>query len=383
MMAKKLNFNKITSTKLLISALFIIVLYILLSAHNFYDFIIFNTILWLKITILEFLIFLLLFSTSLLINKYLIKKQKYLKYVFLLLYIIYRIVHVIVLIDDFEKLIIASYIDFFMIIFSLMFLSNSLLCILSFFFLLKYLLLFYFYPSYYLDELIFAFNTAVLVSILILFTLKFLVRTFKSEYEMRIKDIILLMMEILELKDPYTKGHSERVAEYATILAEESRIYTKKDLENFYLACLLHDVGKIGIPDEILNKDSHLTNEEYSVIKKHSLLGAKLLNNLSFTPLFIHEHRSIIRSHHEKWDGSGYPDGLKGHEIPLNVRIVSIADAFDAMTSTRSYRNALSAEEAYKRIIEGAGTQFDPSLIETFQKVYPKWIELLKNKYNE
>jgi len=111
-----------------------------------------------------------------------------------------------------------------------MFLSNSLLCILSFFVLLKYLLLFYFYTSYYLDELIFAFNTAVLVSILILFTLKFLVRTFKSEYEIRIKDIILLMMEILELQDPYTKGHSERVAEYATILAEESRIYTKKDL---------------------------------------------------------------------------------------------------------------------------------------------------------
>ena len=383
MRTMKFNFNKIASTKLLISGLFIIVLYILLSAHIFYDLIIFNTILSLKITILEFLIFLLLFSTFLLINTYLIKKQKYLKYVFLVLYIIYRIVHDIVLIDDFEKLIIASYIDFFMIIFSLMFLSISFLCFLSFFVLLKYLILFYFYPAYYLDELIFAFNTAVLVSIVILFTLQFLVRTFKSEYEIRIKDNILLMMEILELKDPYTKGHSERVAEYATILAEESRIYTKKDLENFYLACLLHDVGKIGIPDEILNKDSHLTNEEYSVIKKHSLLGAKLLNNLSFTPPFIHEHRSIIRSHHEKWDGSGYPDGLKGHEIPLNARIVSIADAFDAMTSTRSYRNALSAEEAYKRIIEGAGTQFDPSLIETFQKVYPKWIELLKNKNNE
>jgi len=377
MLKKNLSFKKgivkIESTKLFIGLLFI-----LLLTHIFYDFKILNSRLSIKIIILKSLFFFLIFFTSLLINKYLIKiqKQKYLKYVLLVICMVYLIVNDFVLLNEFDKYKIEPYIDFFMIIFSPIFLSIWFICILSLFILLKYFIVIYFFHAYYLGELIFALITAIFVSVLILFTLKFLIRTVEVKYETRLKEEILLTMEILELKDPYTKGHSERVAKYAKIFAKESQKYTKKTLENFYFACLVHDIGKIGIPDKILNKNSHLTNDEFSIIKKHSLLGSKLLNSLSFT----NENQSIIRSHHEKWDGSGYPDGLKGDEIPLNARIVSIADAFDAMTSTRSYRNALSAEEAYKRIIAGAGTQFDPNLIETFKKVYPKWVKHLKNK---
>uniref|UniRef100_UPI00101E9953 HD-GYP domain-containing protein n=1 Tax=Bacillus albus TaxID=2026189 RepID=UPI00101E9953 len=202
-----------------------------------------------------------------------------------------------------------------------------------------------------------------------------LMKQITLSYQKQMKETMLLVMETLELKDSYTKGHSERVANYAKILAKETGKYDEKALNMFYFACLLHDVGKIGISDEILNKDSTLTNEEYNIIKGHTLLGIKVVKNLSLSE----ENESIIRSHHEKWDGSGYPDGLKKEQIPLGARIVSIADAFDAMTSTRSYRYALPPEEAYKRIIKGAGTQFDPHLIEIFKRVYPIWIKIMRN----
>ncbi|PGZ57371.1 hypothetical protein COE58_25855 [Bacillus cereus] len=193
--------------------------------------------------------------------------------------------------------------------------------------------------------------------------------------EKKVEEIIQSIMNILGLKDHYTKGHSERVAKYSKILAKKSNQYDEAALSNFYFASLLHDIGKLGISNKILNKTTYLTNDEYNVIKTHPKLGVKLIKSLSLNE----EGESVIRSHHERWDGSGYPDGLKNNEIPYGARIVSLADTFDAMTSTRAYRPALSPEEAYKRIIEGAGTQFDPELVEDFKMVYPSWIRILES----
>ncbi|MCU4733704.1 HD-GYP domain-containing protein [Bacillus cereus] len=184
---------------------------------------------------------------------------------------------------------------------------------------------------------------------------------------------ILILMKFLEIKDPYTKRHCERVAKYAKLLAKETNLYNKEALDDFYLACLLHDIGKIGVPDEILNKKGPLSKDEYHIIKTHTELGFLLSVIFEFSAIY----KETIRSHHEKWDGTGYPDGLKKTEIPLSARIVSLADAFDAMTSTRVYRRSLSPEAAYKLMLKGAGTQFDPALVKTFKIVYPLWSTLI------
>ncbi|HYK73883.1 MAG TPA: HD-GYP domain-containing protein, partial [Pseudoneobacillus sp.] len=176
----------------------------------------------------------------------------------------------------------------------------------------------------------------------------------------------------LEMKDPYTRGHSERVAQYALLLAEETGRYSNEELKSFNYACLLHDIGKIQISDNILMKPDKLTEEEYMIVQSHPADGEEVVKDVEGLKGYL----SVIRSHHERWDGQGYPDHLKEEETPLLARIVSIADAFDAMTSSRSYRAALPIDEAYKRIIAGKGTQFDPKLVEIFEKVFPSWKEL-------
>jgi len=184
----------------------------------------------------------------------------------------------------------------------------------------------------------------------------------------------ILIKDLLRLQDTYTNEHSERVAVYATILAKETKQFDQDALNKLYNSCLLHDIGKIGIPNEILNKTtSPLTQKEYDVIKTHPQIGVDLLKMFPS----INADFSIIRSHHEKWNGSGFPDGLKRSEIPLSARIVSIADAFDSMTSTRSYRKAMDPKEAYNRIIEGKGNQFDPELVNIFQKIYSSWVKIM------
>ncbi|MBC7337963.1 MAG: HD-GYP domain-containing protein, partial [Clostridia bacterium] len=127
-------------------------------------------------------------------------------------------------------------------------------------------------------------------------------------------------------------------------------------------ACILHDIGKIGVPGRILDKPGRLTDEEYEIVKRHPVLGEELLKEVPF----LREISLLVRWHHERWDGRGYPDGLKGYEIPLESRIMAIADAFDAMTSDRPYRRALSKEEAIAQIRGGMGTQFDPVLASEF-----------------
>ncbi|RHW41501.1 HD domain-containing protein [Neobacillus notoginsengisoli] len=200
------------------------------------------------------------------------------------------------------------------------------------------------------------------------------VNAVKTSYDQQLIGIVKGVISTLELKDPYTRGHSERVAAYALILAKEIGKFNKEELKMFNYACLLHDIGKVHIPDNILMKPTSLTKEEYEIIKSHTEVGERAVENVDGLQGSI----SVIRSHHERWDGKGYPDQLQGKDIPYLARITAVADAFDAMTSSRSYRDALPPEEAYKRIIEGKGTQFDPDLVEVFKEVYPSWEKVHK-----
>lgn len=196
------------------------------------------------------------------------------------------------------------------------------------------------------------------------------VRAISNSYDNQLEGIVKGVIATLELKDPYTRGHSERVAMYALILAQQIGELSKEEQKSFYHACLLHDIGKVHIPDSILMKPGKLSFEEFEIIKSHPEVGAEAVKDVDG----IKASLCVIRSHHERWDGKGYPDQLKGEQIPLLARVTAIADAFDAMTSSRSYRAALPVDEAYNRIIIGAGSQFDPVLVEEFKKVYPTWI---------
>ncbi|WP_251554198.1 HD-GYP domain-containing protein [Neobacillus muris] len=197
------------------------------------------------------------------------------------------------------------------------------------------------------------------------------VRALSRNYDNKLEGIVKGVIATLELKDPYTRGHSERVANYACSLAEQLGQFKKEQLKSFYHACLLHDIGKVNIPDSILIKPGKLTKEEFDVIKTHPVVGAEAVKDVDG----IKESICVILSHHERWDGKGYPNQLKGENIPLLARVAAVADAFDAMTSSRSYRDALPVDEAYRRVLEGSGSQFDPLIVEEFKKVYPKWVK--------
>lgn len=178
----------------------------------------------------------------------------------------------------------------------------------------------------------------------------------------------LQMMQTLsttiEAKDEYTRGHSHRVAEYAALIAEELG-WDKKEIKNLKNAAHLHDIGKICIPDNILNKPTRLTEEEFQVIKEHTVIGAEILKNITL----ISHVKEVARSHHERYDGMGYPDGLKGEEIPLYARVITVADSYDAMKSRRIYRNPLDDQIIYNEIARNCGTQFDPQIAGVFLKM--------------
>lgn len=167
--------------------------------------------------------------------------------------------------------------------------------------------------------------------------------------------IVKALSGAVDAKDTYTNGHSLRVAEYSREVAHRAGL--SKEMQNdIYMMGLLHDVGKIGVPDAIINKPEHLTEEEYSVIKTHPVMGAGILKNIKDFPKLI----TGARWHHERYDGKGYPDGISGDEIPLEARIIAVADAYDAMSSRRSYRDVLPQEIVRSEIEKGKGTQFDP-----------------------
>lgn len=183
-----------------------------------------------------------------------------------------------------------------------------------------------------------------------------------------IEEMSLQLMQMLsttiEAKDEYTKGHSHRVAEYSVLIARELG-WNEKELSNLKNAAHLHDIGKIAIPDTILNKPSKLSEEEFSIIKEHTIIGANILKNISL----IDHVQEIVRNHHERYDGNGYPDGLKGKEIPLHARIVTVADSYDAMSSQRIYRNQLPPEKIIQELENNKGTQFDPEITDIFLKL--------------
>ena len=183
----------------------------------------------------------------------------------------------------------------------------------------------------------------------------------KRQMEKVSLQMIQTLSTTIEAKDEYARGHSHRVAEYAALIANELG-WDSEEIMNLKYAAHLHDIGKIGIPDMLLNKPACLTPEEYSVIKEHTVIGAEILKNISLIPHVA----EVARSHHEHYDGTGYPDGLAGENIPLSARIVAIADCYDAMNSKRIYRNALPPEKIFKEIENNRSTQFDPELTDIF-----------------
>lgn len=167
-------------------------------------------------------------------------------------------------------------------------------------------------------------------------------------------DIVQTLAEAIDAKDNYTKGHSSRVAFYTREIAKRAG-YTERAQSDIYMMGLLHDVGKIGVPDQIINKPGKLTPEEYEEMKKHPTIGAGILEKIEDMP----ELSKGARYHHERYDGHGYPDGLSSNEIPEVARIIAVADAYDAMTSNRRYRDKMSQEKVLEEIEKGKGTQFD------------------------
>jgi putative nucleotidyltransferase with HDIG domain len=172
-------------------------------------------------------------------------------------------------------------------------------------------------------------------------------------------------VKAIEARDPYTKEHSSRVTRLAVAMAKAMGCSTEEQ-EILNVAGLLHDIGKIGIRDEILLKPGRLTPEEYQIIQQHPVIGAEIIGNLGLW----NRERQIVRSHHERFDGKGYPDKLAGHDIPILARILSIADVYDAVASDRAYRRRMDESEILKIMYSGAETQFDPDMVNVFRKLY-------------
>jgi putative nucleotidyltransferase with HDIG domain len=176
--------------------------------------------------------------------------------------------------------------------------------------------------------------------------------------------VVSALASAIDAKDTYTNGHSSRVAEYSRMIAERAG-YSKAKQDEIYMMGLLHDVGKIGVPDEVINKPAKLTDEEFELIKEHPVIGAGILERIKERPTLA----IGARSHHERYDGTGYPDGLSATDIPEEARIIAVADAYDAMTSRRSYRDVMPQAKVRDEIQKGSGTQFDPRFAEIMLKM--------------
>jgi putative nucleotidyltransferase with HDIG domain len=192
----------------------------------------------------------------------------------------------------------------------------------------------------------------------------------KNEEVLKSQDVIRTLAQALEARDHYTQGHSSRVAEVAVALARELGL-SREEQEILRHGCLLHDIGKINVPDAVLRKPAALSDEEFAQMKRHPAIGEGICRPLVFARPFL----DIIRHHHERWDGKGYPDGLSGEEISAHARIAAIADAWDAMTTDRPYRQALPPQVAFSRLEEGAGSQWDAELVRQFLRVMRRRVE--------
>jgi len=190
------------------------------------------------------------------------------------------------------------------------------------------------------------------------------IETQRNQLEQITLESIMAIASTIDAKDNYTKGHSDRVAEYACRIGARMGL-DEKDLEQLHTLGLLHDIGKIGIPDNVLLKNDRLDDKEYAIMKSHTVVGSKILSSIKSIPNIAEG----AKYHHERYDGKGYPDGIKGEEIPLAARIISVADAYDAMTSNRVYRKHLSDDIVYEEIVKGRGTQFDPDIADVMLKL--------------
>ena len=178
---------------------------------------------------------------------------------------------------------------------------------------------------------------------------------------------VVTLAQTLELRDPSTSGHSQRVTEYVLLLAEEMNL-PAEEYQALQLVAPLHDIGKIGVGDAILRKPESLSAGEYEEMKQHSAKGAGLLRAIPD----LAGAAQVIRGHHERWDGRGYPDGLAGESIPRASRLLAVADTFDALTFNTVYRQGVSPESACEQIFAAEGTQFDPACVQAFRQVRPR-----------
>jgi hypothetical protein len=192
-----------------------------------------------------------------------------------------------------------------------------------------------------------------------------------GEYKNTAKDLAA----VVDAKDPCTCGHSQRVMEYA-LLGASSLSLSSEELQAIEFGALFHDVGKIGINDDILRKPGGLTREEWNVIHHHPLIGANIIGEAPS----LEKARDIVRHHHERYDGNGYPEGMKGNDISIGARLVAVADAFDTMTTDRSYRATLSADDALSELAKHAGTQFCPVALGAFVWEFKKRKEIPAKK---
>ncbi|ETI70588.1 HD-GYP domain-containing protein [Neobacillus vireti] len=358
---------------------FLLFSYIILFGYDFFSYYLFPNFIAHKDIVpprflyLTYIIVLLLIPIVYYLNK--VKKQFWIKYVFSITYIITTFAVELLTFsrkDDYTYS--GNIVEVFLILSLPLFINKRYFWIVSVGITAKYLLLGIILDSSYVIIAIILITVLSIMSFFLLVRFQGYVHAISTSYDNQLQGIVKGVIATLELKDPYTRGHSERVASYALLFAQKIGGFSKEDLKSFYYACLLHDIGKVHIPDSILMKPGKLTKEEFEIIKLHPGVGAEAVKNVEG----IKDCICVIRSHHERWDGKGYPDQLNGEEIPLLARVTSIADAFDAMTSSRSYRAAMPVEEAYQRIIEGKGSQFDPMLVEEFKKVFPIWIEFHK-----
>jgi putative nucleotidyltransferase with HDIG domain len=186
------------------------------------------------------------------------------------------------------------------------------------------------------------------------------------------------LVSVVEAKDEYTESHSIRVAKYSSFIASEMN-YPKSFIEDIWIAGVLHDIGKIGISDSILNKSSTLTEEEYGIIKQHPDIAYRIVSNIGLKDDIL----KAIKHHHERYDGKGYPDMVKGEDISIMAAIISVADAFDAITSNRPYRKSRSIMQGINEISTNRGTQFNPEVVQTFEKAFLLKPEIFEKIHND
>src|SRR5579884_2269070 len=192
-------------------------------------------------------------------------------------------------------------------------------------------------------------------------------RTRRQEIQRAYLETIRMLAAAVEARDPYTGGHLERVTHYALVIARALG-WTGERLSETEMGAILHDIGKIGIQDAILRKAGPLSPEEWEHMRTHPIIGTQILRGITFLEPVI----PYVRHHHERYDGKGYPEGLAGEDIPIGGRLIAVADAFDAMTSSRPYRPAMCAEAALAELRSSAGTQLDPKIVDAFMVAYQR-----------